>query len=232
MREQLVGFGTSLPPSKTEKMAQAFRGAVPELAGRPYILFLSRLHEKKGCEVLLNGYGAVADKVDFDLVMAGPGNPQYARELQALAKESGSEARIHFPGMLTGEAKWGALYGCEAMALTSHQENFGVVVAESLGCGRPVIISDQVNIHQEVADAQAGLICADNQDGAAAALLAFSELGTAERKVMGARCKDLFEAKFDIAKTAALLARIFEDASKLRTAASEVGKLDKTLSYK
>ena len=212
MRDQVVGFGTAPPPPKTGQMKQAFRAAVPELADRPYLLFLSRLHEKKGCEALLEGFGMVADEAGFDLVMAGPGDPAYVAGLKSFAGKVAPEGRIHWPGMLRDQAKWGALYGCEAMALTSHQENFGVVVAEALGCGRPVIISDQVNIHKEITAARAGLVCADTATGAAAAILGLSELDSDARTAMGASGRDLFVAEFDIATTAARLIKIFETA--------------------
>ena len=68
-------------------------------------------------------------------------------------------------GMLSGAAKWGALYGCEAFVLPSHQENFGIAVVEALACGRPVLISDQVNIWREIVEDGAGIAEADTEEG-------------------------------------------------------------------
>jgi glycosyltransferase involved in cell wall biosynthesis len=67
--------------------------------------------------------------------------------------------------MLLGELKWGALYSAEALVLPSHQENFGIVVVESIACGVPVLISNKVNIWREIAADGAGLVANDNLSG-------------------------------------------------------------------
>ena len=89
--------------------------------------------------------------------MAGPDQQNWSSELQGMAQEAGLSDRVHWPGMLTGYAKWGAFYASEAFVLPSHQENFGIAVAEALGCGRGVLLSDKVNIAaQIVADGAGG----------------------------------------------------------------------------
>ena len=60
-----------------------------------------------------------------------------------LTQRLGVSDRVTWPGMLRGDMKWGAFYAAEAFILPSHQENFGIAVAEALGCGRPVLISDK-----------------------------------------------------------------------------------------
>jgi hypothetical protein len=74
-------------------------------------------------------------------------------------------ACVHAVDMLSGAAKWGALYGCEAFVLPSHQENFGIAVVEALACGKPVLISDQVNIWREIVEDGAGLVEGDTEEG-------------------------------------------------------------------
>lgn len=208
--EAVVGFGTRQPPAFSQDMHRAFVQAVPEVAGKPYLLFLSRLHEKKGCEVLLSAFGEITQKYDVDLVMAGPGDPDYVASLQSLAARVAPQGRVHWPGMLKGSAKWGALYNCEAMTLTSHQENFGVVVAEALACGRPVIISNKVNIYSEIESAGGGVICEDNSRSATLVLSHFLGLGAEEKAVMGLRGSELFAAQFGIDGVAVRLIEILQ----------------------
>ncbi|QDV41311.1 N,N'-diacetylbacillosaminyl-diphospho-undecaprenol alpha-1,3-N-acetylgalactosaminyltransferase [Stieleria neptunia] len=142
-----------------------------ELEIKPYLLFLSRIHPKKGIDLLINGYVDVALAQHTvrasmpDLVIAGPTDSTYASSMQLLASRRAEEARqrgascaIHFSGMLTGDAKWGAFYGCEAFVLPSHQENFGIAVVEALACRKAVLISDQVNICDEISAAGAGIV--------------------------------------------------------------------------
>ncbi|WP_128891302.1 glycosyltransferase [Erythrobacter sp. HKB08] len=204
VRGEIVGYGTSVPPFAPGQV-EAFRKLVPEIGERPYLLFMSRLHPKKGCEILLDAFEATLDQHDYALVMAGPGDDDYRQAL--LSRQSARRAgeRIAWPGMLQGDAKWGALQGCEAMALISHQENFGVIVAEALACSRPVVISDQVNIAPEIVRARAGIVCATDVDGAAAAIREIASLEASERDAMGERGRKLFEQQFEIVAVAARL---------------------------
>jgi glycosyltransferase involved in cell wall biosynthesis len=64
--------------------------------------------------------------------------------------------------MLEGDAKWGALHGCEALILPSQQENFGIVVAEAMACNKPVLITNKVNIWREIAKHKAGVVMNDD----------------------------------------------------------------------
>jgi len=86
---------------------------------------------------------------------------------------------IHFLGMLSGDAKWGAFYGAGAFILPSHQENFGIAVAEAMACGTPVLISNKVNIWREIVDGKAGFAGPDTEEGTLGLLQAWSQ--SAER---------------------------------------------------
>jgi len=130
---------------------EAFYGELPELRGRHFLLFLARIHEKKGCDLLIEAFARVAVLApDVQLVMAGPDQVGMQAKLQSRAEQLGIAARVHWPGMIGGEVKWGALRACDALVLPSHQENFGVSVAEALLAGRPVLLSYPVNIWPEI----------------------------------------------------------------------------------
>ena len=116
--------------------------------------------------MLIDAFAKVAaDDPELHLVMAGPDQQQWSAELQQTAAKAGIAARIHWPGMITGDAKWGAFYGAEAFILPSHQENFGIAVAEAMACGTPVLLSDKVNIAEEIANDGAGFMEPDTPDG-------------------------------------------------------------------
>ncbi len=213
MREAVVGFGTSLPPPPTTAMEQAFRATVPALGMGGYLLFMSRIHEKKGVDVLIAAFAEIAAAFPaIDLVIGGTGAESYVAALRRQAEASGYGARIHWPGMLGGDAKWGAFYACDAMVLSSHQENFGVVVAEAAGCAKRVVISDQVNIFDEVAAANAGFIASDEVQDFARALRDCLAQSPAERAAMEQRGAALFAEKFNIAATAVRLLNVFSAA--------------------
>jgi len=199
-----------------ERVARYGCGA-PDAAGppaldRPYLLFLGRLHPKKGCDLLIRAYAAAAP--DIDLVMAGPDQVGWMDGLKDLAHRLGVGGRIHWPGLLTGPAKWGALQGAEAFILPSHQDSFGVAVGEALGCGTPVLITDKVNIWREVKAAGAGLVDDDSVAGVERMLRAYLALSEPNRTEMRAAARACFAADFDMTVTAGKTLEIFRELGK------------------
>lgn len=201
-KETVVGYGAVAPPPRSSTLGAAFRSAAPGLGDRPYLLFLSRIHVKKGCDLLIKAFAKMAsEQPDLDLVMTGPDQTGWRPGLEALASRLGVAERIHWTGPLYGDAKWGALYGAQAFALPSHQENFGVAVAEALACGTPVLISHQVDIWREIEGAGAGLVEPDTVEGAIALLQRWLAVSPGERATMGVSAKNLFNAQFNVAQT-------------------------------
>ncbi|MFN6996501.1 MAG: glycosyltransferase, partial [Aquincola tertiaricarbonis] len=103
-----------------------------------------------------------------------------------------------WPGMLQGDLKWGAFHAAEAFVLPSHQENFGIAVAEALGCGVPVLISDKVNIWREIEADGAGLVAPDTAEGTAQLLQRWLALSSAERAAMRDRARGCFAQRFTV----------------------------------
>jgi glycosyltransferase involved in cell wall biosynthesis len=99
--------------------------------------------------------------------------------------------------MISGSLKWGALAASEVFVLPSHQENFGIVVAEALACKVPVIISDKVNIWREIQNHHAGLICQDSVVSTQAALNQWSALTDKEVAEMRGRSLKCFDDCFN-----------------------------------
>ena len=151
--------------------------AGPGLDGKRLLLFLGRIHEKKGCDLLVKAFAEIRDiDPSVHLVMAGPDSGEWTPALQKLAGELGIADRITWTGMLLGDMKWGAFQASDAFILPSHQENFGIAVAEALGCGLPALISDKVNIWREVEADGAGFVASDTVAGTVASLRHWLEL--------------------------------------------------------
>ncbi|HEY2140414.1 MAG TPA: glycosyltransferase, partial [Chthoniobacterales bacterium] len=168
--EAVVNYGTAAPRTE-QNTRDKFLEAFPNLAGNPFFLFLGRLHEKKGCDLLIEAFAGLRSNPGLprQLVLAGPcADPEYLRHLQELAtSRTNNDGSITFPGMLTGDLKWSALGAAEAFVLPSHQENFGMAVAESLSAGTPVLISNKVNIWREIEADGAGYVENDDVAGTA-----------------------------------------------------------------
>jgi glycosyltransferase involved in cell wall biosynthesis len=115
--------------------------------GRPVVLFLSRIHYKKGAEVLLEAASQLkAANVDASFVLAGPCDDDYRAQLDGLANRLGVGDRVHFVGHVGGELKVSLYQAATLMALPTSQENFGFVFPESLAAGTPVITTKGVDI--------------------------------------------------------------------------------------
>ena len=186
--EQVLGYGTSSPPGSPSVLRRRFFGAYPALEGRKLLLFLGRIHPKKGCDLLLQAFAeASANDPNLHLVMAGPNGGAWQRELKRQGEALGITDRITWPGMLSGDDKWGAFHAADAFVLPSHQENFGIAVAEALACGLPVLISDKVNIWREIIQDGAGLVAEDTKMGISRLLRQWLALAPIETQRMRGR---------------------------------------------
>jgi glycosyltransferase involved in cell wall biosynthesis len=130
--------------------------------------------------------------------MAGPDPLDIGPGLRAIAERLGVSERVVWPGMISGDLKWGAIHACDAFVLCSHQENFGVVVAEALACGKPTLISNKVNIWREVELEGAGIVADDTLEGAKSLLARWKGLSEASKSQMVASAKPSFEKQFEI----------------------------------
>lgn len=196
-----VGYGIKSPPIKKLESVTGFHHKCSQIKFQNYWLFLSRIHPKKGVHHLINAYLKLKEQENNipALVIAGPGlDTKYGKA--QVRKGRGKD--IFFPGMLTGNAKWGAFHGCEAFILPSHQENFGIAIVEAMACGKPVLITDGVNIWREIAETKAGLVCKDSEKGIFSMLKCWFTESAIEKRNMGARAATLFKQKFSIEESA------------------------------
>ncbi|HEY1995482.1 glycosyltransferase [Paraburkholderia sp.] len=211
-REEVVAFGTNRPPADAAGLREAFYAAHPALRDKRLILFLGRIHPKKGCDLLLKAF-AQARNLDpaAHLVMAGPDGSDWTPALKTLGAELGIAGRVTWTGMLQGDAKWGAFYASDAFVLPSHQENFGIAVAEALACGLPALISDKVNIWREVETDGAGLVAPDTVDGTLDMLTRWLQLDPVLAAAMRVQALQCFERHFTVDAMSADLLRILQE---------------------
>jgi glycosyltransferase involved in cell wall biosynthesis len=198
-----------------ERQAEALYKRIPQLRGRHYLLFMGRIHEKKGCDLLIEAFASQASRApDLDLVVAGPDQTGMQKKLQHRAGQLGIGPRVHWPGMISGDTKWGALRGSDAFILPSHQENFGIVVVESLAMGRPVLISNQVNIWPDIEADGVGLVDDDTLEGTKRMLSRWISLDESVRAEMRDASRLAFTRRYAMNRTAVVINRLFESIKK------------------
>jgi len=255
VKERVVAYGTARPPiapEQREVMRAVFLDKFPELRGRDFLLFLGRLHHKKGLHELIEGFAKFLEGDESEeaatmrqrahrqikgsapsaLVIAGPcSEPKLLRALMRHAQRLGlaqldlrkanagvrettvsaESAPLIWLPMLGDDLKWGALLASEAFVLSSHQENFGIAVAEALACGRPVLISDKVNIWREIAEARAGFVAPDTVAGVVDLLTRWAALDADSRTAMSAASVECFEQNFEISRAAESLVQTLRE---------------------
>jgi glycosyltransferase involved in cell wall biosynthesis len=209
IRTQVVKIGICDPCSSEQENAarrNIFLACFPELVGRRTFLFLSRIHKKKGLDLLIQAFAELGELAkEITLVIAGPDEDGSKRELQALADSVLHPSQVCWTGMLEGDVKWGAYLHSELFCLPSHSENFGLVIAESLALSTPVLISNKVNIWRDVDSDSAGVVGDDSVGGTVCSLKHWLAKDEAERgnyRIAARRC---FVTRYDIRNTTSKL---------------------------
>ena len=216
-REFVAGHGARDVEGDAEAQRAAFAARFAALRDRKFILFLGRLHPKKGIDLLIRAFARHAAVFpDFDLVVAGPDQTSMESDLRRLARDLGVADRMHWPGMLSGDAKWGAFRLARFFALPSHQENFGIAVAESLAVATPVLITHKVNVWREIEADGAGVVVSDDVEGVAVGLYRMCALLDGERDLMARRGRDSFLKRYDIEPNAMNLLALIAAETKPR----------------
>lgn len=213
VNESVTAYGVANPPTNADELAASFLANYPHLQGKRIVLYLSRIHVKKGCDLLIEAFAKVAQRDEsLHLVMAGPDQTGWVAKLQVHAETLGIAHRITWPGMLQVEMKWGAFYAAEVFCLPSHQENFGIVVAEASACGKPVLISNKVNIWREIEADGAGFVADDTLVGTVANFERWLEMSPPEFAAMKARTTTCFAKRFHVRRAADRLLEIIRES--------------------
>lgn len=197
--QEVSAFGTRLPPQDGEALRERFLTRFPQYRGRRIVLFLGRMHEKKGPDLLVEAFlGLARQHPDVDLVLVGPDEEGLCQPLLKMAQDSGMGERVQWLGMLSGDDKWGAFHAADAFALPSHQENFGIAVAEAMGCSKPVLISNKVNIWREIEAGGGGIVGDDTLAGTTGTLKRWLEMPAQASAEMGKKAHATFLEHFTV----------------------------------
>ncbi len=160
-RQFTVPYIVDLSPYANLPGPELARGQFPAIADTsiPTLLFLSRLHYKKGVEHLLRASKILGERgVPHRVALAGPGDERYVQSLKDLAQQLGIADRVHFVGMVRGDVRTSLYQAADLFVLPTSQENFGIVLLESLCCETPVLTTKGVDIWRELLESNAATI--------------------------------------------------------------------------
>jgi glycosyltransferase involved in cell wall biosynthesis len=205
-REVVTGLGVGAPPGDEKNQVSNFHGKFPQTRGKDFLLYMGRIHPKKGLDLLLKAFAQQKRSNDL-LVIAAPisEDDAYYKTLRRYFKDI---EQILWTDMLEGDLKWGALRTADSLILPSHQENYGMVVAEACSVGTPVLISNKVNLYHEILAYDAGLVEEDTLAGVRR-LMDYWTKGDMHLKSQKAlKC---FREKLHISRTAEKIIQLFEE---------------------
>lgn len=168
------------------------REVVPSATRR--VLFLSRLHPKKGLDHLVAAWDRLRPS-GWELVIAGPDENRYGTEIQRKVSDLGLGESVVFEGPVTDRDKWDLYRAADLFVLPTLSENFGVVVGEALACGLPVVTT-RAAPWRALEEEGCGWWIETGVEPLEAALRQALGLGDDERQAMGRRGRALVEARF------------------------------------
>jgi len=190
----VVPSGVLAPEGVT---GDVFWEAFPQLRGKRIVLFMGRLHPKKGLPVLIQAWRQAADSrgEDVHLVIAGPDSDNLLGSLKQMTEDLKLRDSISFIGMLKNELKWSALASAGLFVLPSFSEGFSVAVLEALAMGVPTIVSFPCHF-PEVAEANCGWVIEPKIPALELALREFFQMRAGELTRLGERARALIERRF------------------------------------
>jgi glycosyltransferase involved in cell wall biosynthesis len=198
---------SAFPLSEIEALRRTGRDRV--------IAFVSRIHPKKGLDILLDAWRDVAERrVDAKLIIAGPGEARHIRDLRNRL-ESGSLTRAYYVGTVAGREKLRLLATSAAVVLPSRSENYGMIVAEALACGTPVITTTNVPWPDITAE-RCGWRVDGNVDEIRAALDDALACPAEQLEEMGSRGRRLIQLQHSTVASARQMEKAYAAATGLR----------------
>jgi len=208
----VVPNGVELPGEGAVPERGAFRRRFPSLPAGKLLLFLGRLHPKKGLHPLVDAWAKLEaagalERDGWTLVVAGPDQLGHEDEVKRHVAERGLGGRIHFVGPLWDEAKAEALAAADAFVLPSFSEGFSVAVLEAMAYRLPVVITRACNF--DVERPGAGLLCDAEPGSLAGALDALLSRTDGERAALGAAGRALVEREYGWPAVAASLIAVY-----------------------
>ena len=199
VHERVSPLGIEQPSVADATTRDLLLDRFPQLRNTRPLLFLGRLHPKKGPDLAIEAMAKAADEArDISLVIAGPDQVGWEHELKNRVQELGLDSRVVFTGMLEGALKESALLNADALILPSHQENFGMSVIEALALGVPVLISNRVNTAGEIEADNAGYVATDDLAGTTSLINRWCDTSPDVKDAMRRNARECFTRRFEI----------------------------------
>ena len=197
VKKKYIGYGIFGNQNTNNFNKKKFLEKFPNFKYKKIILYLGRIHEIKGIDILIKSFLKLYSKNKlFHLIIAGPANKNYLKKLKAL--NDGSNENITWFSDVYGKFKWDLFNVSDFFCQPSHHENFGITIVEALSSKKPVIISNKVNIFKTIKNYNAGLIANDNQNSFDKTLLRINFISNKDYKKLSNSAYMCFKTNFSL----------------------------------
>jgi glycosyltransferase involved in cell wall biosynthesis len=188
----VIPNGVDIPDGSGDEFLERY----PELRGKRLVLFMGRIHYKKGPALLCRAWARIHRSFpDAHLVLAGPDFEDTARDVARSIAEDGLSASVSMPGLLHAPLTWSALRAAHTFVLPSYSEGLSRAVLEAMGCGVPVIVTHACNC-PEVAERECGVVIDAEERALAGALSDMLRAPRNELRRMGDNGQRLVRERF------------------------------------
>lgn len=223
--KHLVTYGASprrfviplpVPLPEKEGKREAFRNRHKIPGDAQVVLFMSRVVPNKGLDFLIPALARL--KAEFPklwFVLAGTGASDFVAQVHSWIEERGIRPFTTEVGFVSGQEKLDALAAANIFALPSLNENFGIVIIEAMYAGLPLLISKEVNIAQDIANAKAGIICSPDVDSVTRHLRTMLD-GSVDLRAMVEQGRQLVRTRYQPEVATETLVRIYEELTAQR----------------
>ena len=194
---KLINYGIYPKDINFKKSKLKFYSKFKFLKNYKLIVYIGRIHPKKGLDILIDAFEKIDNK-RYILLIAGDINNKYAKALIQKVKNKNNSKKIIFANFLKGEIKWGAISNAALTILPSHGENFGVSIAESLLAGTPVICSNKVGTSKQIKESNAGIIVKNNKLSLYQGIMKFINLSQKQKEKLSKNSITCFNKNFNI----------------------------------
>jgi glycosyltransferase involved in cell wall biosynthesis len=212
--QRVIPIGMDLTPFDALPPREVFSARFPETSNTRNILFLSRIDEKKGIDLLIDAFARIAPhRPDIHLLICGGGHPPLIEKLQAQAISRGIATRITWAGQVTGELRLAAFSAAELFVLPSHSENFGIALLEAMAAGLPCLSTDEVALAADTVKDKAVLLTAREPAAIAAK---FEELldSPEQRHLLGQSARILARCDYSLPAMGKALQNLYREVLK------------------
>lgn len=212
--QRVIPIGMDLAPFDALPPREIFSARFPETADTRNLLFLSRIDEKKGLDLLIDAFSRIAPhRPGIRLVICGSGDPALTDKLKSQASALGIADRLTWAGQVTGDLRLAAFSAAEVFVLPSHSENFGIALLEAMAAGLPCLSTDQVALAVNALRDKAVLITAREPAAIAAALEALLD-APEERHLLGQSARILSRSEYSLPAMGKALNELYREIVK------------------